>query len=283
MMQPVDAFLERIPKPFVFALGIALVMTIGGIDLLSAPARHFAFLYLGPIALVSWYVGGMAGSGIALLSLLYGFLPAFTSRGIPGSWEELLVSGGVFFLEAIAVAQLRRKLANLSRMATLDALTGLPNALAFFELMTRQTQQCRGQNPLTLVYVDLGGVDRVNRSLGHAAGDQLLCTMAQVIKQNLPRPELIGRVGGTTFALLLPNAGAESVKATVRQLQTRLYEARRKSLLAITFSISAMTCTEAPPSVAGLMREAESRLRRSKARHHDALNIVQIDSFSALH
>jgi len=44
-----------------------------------------------------------------------------------------------------------------------------------------------------------------------------------------------------------------------------------------------MTCAKAPRTVAGLMHEAESRLRRSKARHHDALNIVQIDSASALH
>jgi diguanylate cyclase (GGDEF)-like protein len=283
MLQPVDAFLEGVPKPFLVAFGTALVMTVGGIDLLSASAGHFSFLYLGPIAFVSWYVGRMAGGGIALLSLLYGFFAAFASVGISRSWDQLSISAIVFFLEAIGVAQLREKLNNLSRMATLDALTGLPNAQAFFELMARETTQCGGQNPLTLVYVDLGGLERINRSVGHAAGDQVLCTMAQVIKQNIQRRDLIGRVGGTTFALLLPNVDAESVKTTIRQLQTRLYEARRKSLLAVTFTISVMSCADAPRTVAGLMLEAETRLRRSKARHHDALNIVQIDSLSTLH
>jgi diguanylate cyclase (GGDEF)-like protein len=178
---------------------------------------------------------------------------------------------------------LRQKMEWLSRMATQDALTGLPNAQGFCELMARETVECGGQNPLTLIYVDLGGVERINRSLGQSAGDQVLCSMAQVIKENMPRPDLIGRVGGTTFAMLLPDAAAESVKATIRELQTRLYEVRRTALLAITFSINVVTCAEAPRTVAGLMHEAEKRLRRSKARHHDALNIVQVDSPSVLH
>jgi diguanylate cyclase (GGDEF)-like protein len=193
------------------------------------------------------------------------------------------VSGIVFFIAAGVASRLRAKLDKLARMATQDPLTGLPNVQAFFELMARETIECAGQNALTLVYVDLGGVDRVNRSLGHAAGDQVLCSIGQVIKQNMPRPDLIGRVGGTTFAMLLPRASAQSVNTTIRQLQTRLYEVRRGSLMAITFSISVITCAEAPGTVAGLMREAENRLRRSKAFHHDALNIVQIDSSSALH
>jgi diguanylate cyclase (GGDEF)-like protein len=283
MLQPVDAFLERLPKPFLVALGIALVMIIGGVNLLSLSAKHFMSLYLVPIALTGWYAGGMAGGGIALLSLMYGLLPALLSGGFPESWGEHVVSGSVFFIEAAFMARLRGKFDSLSRMATLDSLTGLPNAQAFFELMARETIECEGQNALTLVYVDLGGVDRVNRSLGHAAGDQMLCTIGQVIKQNMPRPDLIGRVGGTTFAMLLPHASAENVNATIRQLQTRLYEVRCKSLLAITFSISVMTCVEAPRTVAGLMHEAENHLQRSNTLHHDALNIVQIDSASALH
>ena len=283
MIEPANAFLDRIPKVFLVVLGVALVMIVGGINLLSVDAKYFVLLYLVPIALTSWYAGVVAGGGIASLSLLYGLLPAFATGGFPESWGELLVSGSAFFIEAVAVARLRGKLDDLWRMATLDSLTGLPNAQAFLELMARETIECEGQNTLTLVYVDLGGVDRVNRSLGHAAGDQVLCSIGQVIKQNMPRPDLIGRVGGTTFAMRLSHASAESVNATIRQLQTRLYEVRRKSLLAITFSISVMTCAEAPSTVAGLMHEAENRLRRPKALHHDALNIVQIDSVSALH
>jgi len=283
MIQTVDAFLARIPKPFLIALGVASVMIVGGLNLLSFNANHFVLLYVIPIAFTGWYVGATAGCGIAVVSLSYVFLPAFAGKGTSASWDDLLVSGGLFFLVAITVARLRGKVEKLLRMAMLDALTGLPNAQGFVELMARETIGCAGQNPLTLVYVDLGGVERVNRSLGHSAGDQLLCSIGQIIKQNTPRPELIGRVGGTTFAMLLPNAGTESIKATIRELQTRLYEVRRTSLLAITFSISVMTCVEAPRTVAGLMHEAENHLRRSKAHHHDALNIVQVDSPSALH
>jgi diguanylate cyclase (GGDEF)-like protein len=283
MLQSLAAFLERIPKSFLIAFGFASVMIVGGLDLLTTTAPQFVLLYLAPIAFTAWYVGAAAACCIGATSLLYGILPALAGSETRIPWDGFVISGTSFFLVAFTVATLRQKMEWLSRMATQDALTGLPNAQGFCELMARETVECGGQNPLTLIYVDLGGVERINRSLGQSAGDQVLCSIAQVIKENMPRPDLIGRVGGTTFAMLLPDAAAESVKATIRELQTRLYEVRRTALLAITFSINVVTCAEAPRTVAGLMHEAEKRLRRSKARHHDALNIVQVDSPSVLH
>jgi diguanylate cyclase (GGDEF)-like protein len=283
MMQSFAAFLERMPKSFLIAFGLASVMIVGGLDLLTITAPQFVLLYLAPIVFTAWYVGAAAGCCIAAASLLYGILPALAGWETRAAWDGFVISGASFFLVAFTAATLRQKVEWLSRMATRDALTGLPNAQGFFELMARETVECGGQNPLTFVYVDLGGVERVNRSLGHSAGDQVLCSIAQVIKENMPRPDLIGRVGGTTFAMLLPDAATESVKATIRELQTRLYEVRRTALLAITFSINVVTCAEAPRTVAGLMHEVEKRLQRSKARHHDALNIVHVDSSSVLH
>jgi diguanylate cyclase (GGDEF)-like protein len=205
------------------------------------------------------------------------------SASFPVLWDNLLIPGAVFFLTASAVAQLRRKLDNLSQIATRDFLTGLPNSQAFAEITARETERCKGVDPLTLVYIDLGGLDGINHTSGHSKGDQVLCAIGQVIKQNMPRQELIGRVGGTTFAVLLPKTGTETAKAAIWQLQTQLHEARRKILLPITFSISAMTCAKAPRTVAGLLHEAETRLRRSGGRDHDALDICHVDTVSALH
>jgi diguanylate cyclase (GGDEF)-like protein len=106
--------------------------------------------------------------------------------------------------------------------------------------------------------------------------------IAQTIKQNVPRPELVGRVGGTAFAVLLPNVTSQDASAIFEKIQKHLKEERRKYAQPVTFNISAIACPRAPRNMAELMHEAESRMTRMKGSSKDTIEIAQVDTLPAL-
>jgi len=287
MMRRILRHFEHTPKPLLLIFGVALVFFIGGIDLISGREVDFAFFYLLPIALSSWYVGGEAGIWISILSTLIWFVTDRVdarpyASALALCWNSVM-RAGIFIVEAVTLSQLRSKLDRLSEMATRDYLTGLPNDRAFLEFAAREMERSLGVDPLTLVYIDVGGFEWINHRFGYTAGDHMLCTIAQVIKENIPRPDLIGRVGGTTFAVLLPKTNSDTASLILKKVQENLRAERRKYSQPIIFSISAMACGRAPRKVAELMQEAELRMRRTKGSNHDNLEIVHVDSVSTLH
>jgi diguanylate cyclase (GGDEF)-like protein len=94
--------------------------------------------------------------------------------------------------------------AHLAQEATHDALTGLPNR-RFFDSWARQlvAKSHRDQSSFTLLMIDLDGFKKVNDTLGHAAGDEVLKAAATRFHATLRAGELLVRLGGDEFALLV--------------------------------------------------------------------------------
>lgn len=87
-----------------------------------------------------------------------------------------------------------------------DVLTHLPNRLLFADrLNTAMAQAKRSQHRLVVAYLDLDGFKAVNDNFGHAAGDQLLITVAQRIQEAIREGDTLARLGGDEFALILLN------------------------------------------------------------------------------
>ena len=109
--------------------------------------------------------------------------------------------------------------ARIHHLAHHDALTGLPNRMSFMERLARQIEQARGAGKsLALLFVDLDHFKRVNDSLGHLIGDQLLQTVAARISASLRAGDVVARFGGDEFIVLLDDASRDDVGQVAHKL-----------------------------------------------------------------
>ena len=286
MIQNILSFLEQRSKVALTLVAAFLVICVGVGDIVTGVEIQLHFFYVLPIALVSWFVKGDVGTYLALLcNLVILVADNFGGRTYSAAWIpywNFLMRGGVFIVIALTLSQLRSKFDILSELAARDFLTGLPNGRAFYELAASEMQRAFGVEPLTLACIDIQGFNWINHRFGYATGDQVLCTIAQTIKQSVPRGDLVGRIGGTSFALLLPNTTSDGANIVLENIQNALKEERRRYAQPVTFFISAIACSKAPRSVAELMHEAELRMSRMKSNSRDAIEIAHVDAAPAL-
>ncbi|MHA1158950.1 MAG: diguanylate cyclase domain-containing protein, partial [Alphaproteobacteria bacterium] len=108
----------------------------------------------------------------------------------------------------------------MKKMAHHDPLTGLANRRLFQEHVHHAVEVARrAKSEVVLMMIDLDGFKEVNDTLGHHAGDQVLCTVAHRIHDTFRSADLVARLGGDEFAVLLEIAGGiESATVMARRL-----------------------------------------------------------------
>ena len=109
---------------------------------------------------------------------------------------------------------------SLQYQSTHDFLTGLFNRRCFETEMER-LQQSR-QFPISILMMDVDGLKGVNDTLGHSAGDDLLCRAAEVLKTVFRREDLVARIGGDEFVAILPNTNSATASQVMRRLKNSL-------------------------------------------------------------
>jgi diguanylate cyclase (GGDEF)-like protein/PAS domain S-box-containing protein len=155
----------------------------------------------------------------------------------------------------------------LTQQAFHDALTGLPNRALFQDRLEHALRQ-RGQT-LGLLFVDLDHFKVVNDGLGHDAGDQLLCDVAQRLAGCLRDGDTLARLGGDEFTVLLPDiADARDATAVATRIESRLkppFELPGQSVF-VTASIGIATGVALQDQSEALLREADAAMYEAKAR-----------------
>jgi diguanylate cyclase (GGDEF)-like protein len=135
----------------------------------------------------------------------------------------LLMWVALFRIVAEASRKLRRQAEENRRLAFHDTLTGLPNrALLYDRLRSAFTRAERDGTEFTVVLLDLDGFKEVNDHLGHQAGDDLLCEVADRLRALEGRADTVARLGGDEFAIVLADAGAGECGAFVGRLLAAL-------------------------------------------------------------
>ena len=104
----------------------------------------------------------------------------------------------------LRIAALTRRVERAGIEAETDALTGLWNRRGWDRLFAMEEERCQKYgHPACVLVLDLDGLKGVNDASGHGAGDDLLRRVAQILKRNVRESDVLARVGGDEFGILL--------------------------------------------------------------------------------
>jgi diguanylate cyclase (GGDEF)-like protein/PAS domain S-box-containing protein len=169
----------------------------------------------------------------------------------------------------LAEEKIRLLNAELECLVFVDYLTGLYNRRYFMQRGAEEFKRARrSSQPLALFMLDIDWFKKVNDDHGHKAGDMALQNLAAVLKLNLREVDILGRIGGEEFAILLPNTSLNNA--------ARLAERTRQSIenssfvvldqvLSFTISLGVAEITDEVSGIDDLLRNADLALYRAKA------------------
>ena len=147
----------------------------------------------------------------------------------------------------------------LRYLSTHDILTGLYNR-NFFETELKRFQESRFF-PVSIIVIDLDHLKQVNDLFGHATGDEMIIRAAQVLKDTFRTEDIIARMGGDEFVILLPKTDEAIAQEIVQRLRQR---AQLQETPLLRMSIGS-ACGEKETQLAEIFRQADDRMYQDKA------------------
>jgi len=166
----------------------------------------------------------------------------------------------------------------LRQQASADSLTGALSRRAFKEEASRAVSLGkRHGHPVSCIAIDLDRFKSINDRFGHPAGDRVLVGAIEACRRHLRKTDLIGRLGGEEFAVMLPHTAADAALAVAEKLRAsiaaQIFEFGGKRVLA-TASFGVATL-EADDSLDDLLSHADIALYEAKANGRNACVIWQ--------
>ncbi|MFO7860290.1 MAG: PAS domain S-box protein [Desulfosalsimonas sp.] len=152
---------------------------------------------------------------------------------------------------------------NLRRMGFRDSLSGLYNRNFFEEEMNRL--QDGRYSPIGIIICDVDGIKFINDTLGHQSGDEILISIANLLKNNFRVSDIISRIGGDEFAILLAGVDQDVAEKLVRRLRQGIKDHNKTNPgLPISLSIGYAVSKQRPVDMQALFRAADDRMYRDK-------------------
>jgi diguanylate cyclase (GGDEF)-like protein len=129
---------------------------------------------------------------------------------------------------------LERQIGSLRQQATRDALTGLFNRRRLDQQLPVMIENARAHNgDLALLMIDVDHFKHLNDTLGHAAGDELLRSIAQIIRSSMREQDVAYRCGGDEFVVVMPECDAQTAHVVAARMQS-LVDSLGRTLRVVT-------------------------------------------------
>ena len=188
-------------------------------------------------------------------------------RALSWTFQPMAVGGTVVLLEDIT--ERRNAEARISHLARYDELTALPNRVNFRDEMERLLGISHSAARLSaLLFIDLDQFKQVNDTLGHPCGDELLCAVADRLREMLRPEDFVARFGGDEFVVFQQNIKSEEDAAGLaRRIVDRLSERYEIDNHLVEIGASVGIAMTQPPGISAdtLMKNADMALYRAKA------------------
>ena len=152
-------------------------------------------------------------------------------------------------------------------LAIYDGLTGFFNRRHFRGLLDEYMEKIKATTTVSVLIMDLDHFKQVNDTHGHLAGDQVLSSVAQLVRENAPAGTPIGRIGGEEFALALRGMPLADVVELAERLRAAVAAQpieTREVVLPVTISIGVAQSNLETTASADLLRRADEQLYRAK-------------------
>lgn len=165
------------------------------------------------------------------------------------------------------ITERRLTLDKLAYLSTHDNLTGLYNRQYYEEELSRLERSRK--YPVSVIMVDVNHLKAVNDTKGHAAGDEMLQEAATVLTAAFRGDDVIARIGGDEFAILLPSTDVAIAQAAVDRIRKKVWEYNsRKPALPLSLAIGSST-TEKSLQLKDALREADAQMYLDKRRKNN--------------
>ena len=227
-LQALNRGFLRLPSAVRTLIIIAVVSTIAVGDILTPSYISFSGYYLIPIFLSIWSFSELkvftVVFSISLLTKIY-----VIDSGLPPEtpfWQSATSFGSIVFafvVFSVLIKLLKTYVLVIEENGDKDQLTGLRSrrnflATAEYELERRK----RIRYPVSVVMLDIDCFKLLNDTQGHAAGDRFLATFSQFLQHSLRNVDIVGRVGGDEFAVVLSNITFEHTNVVLSHLHSSL-------------------------------------------------------------
>lgn len=239
------------------------------------------FILLGKRA--GWVITGAIMLGLALGN------PHLSHPYSPNAMATALLSMlylGVFFHAYVDRSfsyfkRMRDYNVRLQQLASHDPLTGVMNARAYYAACNQQIHVCsRSAQAVSVLFVDLDHFKSINDTHGHAAGDEVLRLVAQSLNENIRRSDLLGRIGGEEFSILLPNtnlAGATDLAEVLRRAIEALQPQMDGQSLRITASIGVACRAAGQQTIESIQQQADVAMYEAKRAGRNRVSALGAD------
>ena len=248
------------------ALSLTLLIGIATVDVLTGGRVEPDLVYSFPVVVAAWSIGREGGLWVAVLaSFLMTALdwPGPVAAQVALPLLMLATRFAALVIVALTVSKLRAVTEESEARASADPLTGLMNRRSLEEHLSLEVaRSVRHASILSVIYVDVDDFKSFNDRHGHAIGDDILRSVARCLGESLRATDLVGRVGGDEFVIVLPDTSAPGAQRVGSEVLQRLAhesaaQGAHVSAGAITFEAPAQSADAAIARADSVMYDAK--------------------------
>jgi diguanylate cyclase (GGDEF)-like protein len=263
----ITEYLGKQPRnTLLFLGGLLFALVVAGDSMVHRKYFvEFSPFYLVPLSFFTWFIGKRAGTLLAFVSLATGFLIRLERAPRFVAYWDALIWFALYMSSVLMITQLKKLYEHERRLSRIDPLTLVENRRAFLESAGRaKSFSDRYAVPLSMAYLDLDNFKQLNDKLGHTTGDKALVVVADSIRKALRPTDVVARIGGDEFAVLLPATDKEIAARILSRVQFELDRAIRELNWAMTLSIGLVSFSPPIRSVSDMIRAADEAMYLAK-------------------
>jgi diguanylate cyclase (GGDEF)-like protein/PAS domain S-box-containing protein len=260
---------SRFREPFFLSWTLSdFVLLVAGTLLDKGTASPLALVFFMPVVFSSMSYPLRSVTIVGVCGVLSYLFVAVVAGGTGWPYQigfafALVCTGAMSVWQAQNHMRQRRTLETVSRT---DALTGCLNRRGFEERAVAQIGGMRRRGGTgALVMLDIDNFKPVNDTLGHAAGDELLCWVVATVQETVRASDAVGRLGGDEFAVMLPDIDPEQAQVSAQRIAAALALRAPTSLGLACYPLDGT-------DLEGLSRSADARLYASREGRYPSLH-----------